>query len=73
MEMIERGLRVTINSDDPAYFGGYIDDNYRALASAFDLSVEQLAVFARNSIEASFIGEGQRRKYLALVEDALAS
>jgi adenosine deaminase len=73
MEMIEQGLCVTINSDDPAYFGGYIDDNYRALAAAFDLAPEQLAVFARNSFEAAFIGDEQRSRYLARIDGAVAS
>jgi adenosine deaminase len=73
MEMIEQGLCVTINSDDPAYFGGYIDDNYRALAAAFDLDPEQLAVFARNSIDASFIDDERRRRYLARIDAVVAS
>lgn len=68
-EMIERRLCVTINSDDPAYFGGYIDDNYRALAKAFDYSVEQLAAFARNSFAAAFIDEERRARYLALLDE----
>ena len=72
MEMIEQGLCVTINSDDPAYFGGYIDDNYRALAAAFDLDEQQLAVFARNSIEAAFIDAEQRERYLAQLDGVLA-
>jgi adenosine deaminase len=71
-EMLAEGLCVTINSDDPAYFGGYIDDNYRALALAFGYDVEQLGVFARNSFEAAFISAEQRRRYLAQLDAALA-
>ncbi len=72
-EMLERGLRVTINSDDPAYFGGYIDDNFRAVADTFGYGTPQLAAFARNSFDAAFIDDGLRRHYLALLDAALAT
>jgi adenosine deaminase len=52
--MLEAGLRVTVNSDDPAYFGGYLHDNYVHAAEALDLSEEQLVTLARNAIEGSF-------------------
>lgn len=52
--MLERGLKVTINSDDPAYFGGYIGENYVAAADALGLTREELEEIARNSFEASF-------------------
>jgi adenosine deaminase len=72
-EMIAQRLCVTINSDDPAYFGGYIDDNYRAIAHAFNFGSEQLAAFARNGIEAAFLDEKRRLRYLAELDLALAS
>jgi adenosine deaminase len=53
-EMLERGLCVTVNSDDPAYFGGYIGDNYAALQSELDMSDEQLQTLAENSLRAAF-------------------
>jgi adenosine deaminase len=53
--LLNQGLCVTVNSDDPAYFGGYLYDNFLAVAQALALSHEQLAQLARNSIEASFI------------------
>ena len=53
--MLERGLLVTVNSDDPAYFGGYVDDNYAALLEHSGLGREQVATLARNSITASFL------------------
>lgn len=59
-QLLEAGVRVTINSDDPAYFGGYIGDNYVATAAALDLSEEQLIQIARNSIEASFVSAARR-------------
>jgi adenosine deaminase len=52
--MLARGLKVTINSDDPAYFGGYVNENYIAVAEALDLTREELEQLARNSFEASF-------------------
>jgi adenosine deaminase len=62
--MLDRGLLVTVNSDDPAYFGGYVADNFQAAGAALDLSREQLLTLARNSFLASFLQEEQRRAYL---------
>ena len=62
--LLDRGVRVTINSDDPAYFGGYIGDNYLAVAKALDLSRADLAQLARNSIEATFLPNGRREQLL---------
>ena len=53
--MLRAGLRATINSDDPAYFGGYIADNYRAAATARGLDRDDLALLARNSFLGSFL------------------
>jgi adenosine deaminase len=53
--MLAQGLRATINSDDPAYFGGYVNDNYRAAARARGLSYNDLATLARNSFLGSFL------------------
>jgi adenosine deaminase len=63
-QMLDRGLLVTVNSDDPAYFGGYVADNFQAAGAALDLSREQLLTLARNSFLASFLQEEQRRAYL---------
>ena len=52
--MLDRGLRVSIHSDDPPYFGGYVNENYIACWKALDLSLEQLAQLARNSFSAAF-------------------
>ena len=52
--MLERGLLVTVNSDDPAYFGGYVDDNLHQCRQALGLSDAELDTLARNSITASF-------------------
>jgi len=53
-EMLARGLRVTINSDDPAYFGGYVVDNFLAVHRALGLSEDEVRRLAENSFEASF-------------------
>lgn len=68
--MLDAGLLVTVNSDDPAYFGGYVGDNYAAVREALALSQEQLRVLARHSFEASFLDddEPRRARYLAEVE-----
>ena len=70
--MLERGLKATVNSDDPSYFGGYINDNYRAIADALDLSIEDLAQLAANSFTGSFQSEDERASLLAEVEAAKA-
>jgi len=63
-KMLDRGLLVTVNSDDPAYFGGYVADNFRDSAAALGLDRDDLLTLARNSFVASFIKEEQRRAYL---------
>jgi adenosine deaminase len=61
--MLDEGLLVTINSDDPAYFGGYVDDNYTAIRRELGLNEQQLATLAANSFEASFINNDQRTQW----------
>jgi adenosine deaminase len=63
-QMLERGLLVTVNSDDPAYFGGYVADNFQASGTALGLNRDQLITLARNSFVASFLQEKQQRAYL---------
>jgi adenosine deaminase len=62
------GVVFTLNSDDPAYFGGYVGDNYVAAQAAFSFSEEELAVIARDSFRSSFIDAGRRDTLLAEVE-----
>ena len=62
--LLDKGLLVTLNSDDPAYFGGYVADNFAATAQALALSREDLITLARNSFEASFLSDGEKRGYL---------
>ena len=61
--MLERGLIVTLNSDDPAYFGGYFDDNLAACIDTFALTDSQVRQLAQNSIDAAFL-DGARRAEL---------
>ncbi len=63
--MLEHGLLVTVNSDDPAYFGGYVNENYAAIQDAIGLTREELVTLARNSFEASFLHSEEK---LALVD-----
>ncbi|MEV5592355.1 adenosine deaminase [Streptomyces sp. NPDC052496] len=66
--MLDAGLLVTVNSDDPAYFGGYADDNFTAVRDALHLDEETLRTLARNSFRASFLDEATREAYLKEVE-----
>ena len=63
--MLEHGLCVTVNSDDPAYFGGYVDENYSAVRRALLLDDDALVKIARHSFEASFLDDGVKAAYLA--------
>ncbi len=67
-EMLRRGIVATINSDDPAYFGGYIGDNFEATETALQLTAEEIVQLARNSFEAAFLDDATRRRYLGEVE-----
>ena len=61
--LLDLGLCVTVNSDDPAYFGGYIAENYLAVATGLSLSKTDIALLAANSIEASFLAEPDKRHW----------
>lgn len=69
--MLAEGLKATVNSDDPAYFGGYIGDNYRAVAAARGLTSADIVTLARNSITGSFLSSDAIARHLARI-DALA-
>ncbi|MFC9222170.1 adenosine deaminase [Streptomyces hygroscopicus] len=66
--MLDAGLLVTVNSDDPAYFGGYVGDNYTAVRDALGLDEATLRTLARNSFEAAFLDEETRAAYLKELE-----
>jgi adenine deaminase len=67
--LLERGVCVTVNSDDPAYFGGYVLENYLAVQRGLGLSQEDLTVLARNSIEASFLKDSAKQRWFAAIDD----
>jgi adenosine deaminase len=62
--MLGEGLCVTVNSDDPAYFGGYVADNYLAVRDGLGFDREDFRTVAENSFRASFLGEGEKKKLL---------
>ncbi|MEO8344330.1 MAG: adenosine deaminase [Betaproteobacteria bacterium] len=66
--LLDRGLRVTINSDDPAYFGGYVLDNYLAAQQALQLNCEDILTLARNSFAASFLPERDKLAWIAKID-----
>jgi adenine deaminase len=70
--MLREGLRVTINSDDPAYFGGYVNDNYRAAAAGRGLTRDDLATLARNSFLGSFLSAEERSAQIERLDHYLA-
>jgi adenosine deaminase len=70
--LLTQGLCVTVNSDDPAYFGGYLQDNFLAVAEALALSHAQLAQLARNSIEASFIDPESKQSWYEKIDRVMS-
>ncbi|MGP9727138.1 adenosine deaminase family protein, partial [Glutamicibacter sp. AOP3-A1-12] len=67
-QMLEAGLKVSIHSDDPAYFGGYMDANFSAITEQFSLTASQLATLARNSFDGSFLEAGEKAARVAEVD-----
>ncbi len=70
--MLDAGLVATVNSDDPAYFGGYVNANYRAVQAALGLGRDDLARLARNSFEAAFLEAEDKRALIARLDAYLA-
>ncbi|KAA0139901.1 adenosine deaminase [Gimesia chilikensis] len=64
-QMLEAGLRVTVNSDDPPYFGGYVNENFTAVLQALDLSRQELIQLARNSFTSAFLLDAEQQKLLS--------
>lgn len=67
--MLDLGIRATVNSDDPAYFGGYVNANFKAIAETLDLSREQLVQLAENSFTGSFLPEADQARHLAAIRN----
>jgi adenosine deaminase len=71
--MLAEGLLVSINSDDPAYFGGYVDDNFAAITAELALTPDQLGVLAENSFTSSFLPEAEKQSLRLEVRKAVAN
>jgi len=69
-KLLREGVAVTINSDDPAYFGGYLTENYLQTADALDLTAEELVTVAENGVRAAFIGPEEKDALLVKIRDA---
>jgi adenosine deaminase len=69
--LLDAGLVVTINSDDPAYFGGYITENYLQTQAALDLSIKEIAEVAMNGFRASFLTDDEKTKHIWKIADLL--
>ena len=72
-KLFRRGVRVTVNSDDPAYFGGYVADNYVAVAPALGFTTADMLQLARNSFLASFLEDDERQIHLDAIDEAAAA
>jgi adenosine deaminase len=70
LKMLEQGVMVTVNSDDPAYFGGYVAENYQALYESLEMTPAQLQQLAINSIKASFLPQDAKNSIILQIESA---
>lgn len=68
LELLSKGVKISIHSDDPAYFGGYVSDNYYAIADKYNLTKDQVVKLARNSFETSWISAEQKAIYIEELE-----
>ena len=71
-QMLDLGLCVTVNSDDPAYFGGYIEENFRALTEALDLDSQDIYKLCRNAFQASFLNPSEKKNFLDDLDDYMS-
>lgn len=67
--MLDKGIKATVNSDDPAYFGGYLNQNFIAIQEALNLSKAEVVLLAKNSFQYSLLEENRKQELLHLVED----
>jgi adenosine deaminase len=71
--MLDLGLCVTVNSDDPAYFGGYVDENLQAVQEGLHVTRDGIYRLAKNSFQASFLDQGEKQRLLSELDDYFAS
>jgi adenine deaminase len=67
LELLEKGVCVTVNSDDPSYFGGYLNDNFNSLASELAMTEMQAVKLVRNAFQASFLSESEKQNYIEML------
>ena len=67
LKLLRQGVLVTVNSDDPAYFGGYVNENYEAICENLDFSKEELKTLASNSFKASFLSDERKKHFIARI------
>lgn len=67
--MLNKGIKATVNSDDPAYFGGYLNQNFIAIQEALQLTKEEIIVLAKNSFQYSLLDENRKNELLNLVDE----
>jgi len=72
-ELLKLGLRVTINSDDPAYFGGYVNENFQESVTALNLSQADVYQLAKNSFTASFLSEREKEFFIKKLDDVISN
>jgi adenosine deaminase len=72
-QLLDRGLCVTVNSDDPSYFGGYIAENFQQAATALHLSQQDIYQLAKNSFHAAFLSDHQKQEYLTELDAFMAA
>ena len=73
VQMLASNLCVSVNSDDPAYFGGYIEENFLALHRAHGLTVKIVVALARNAFDASFLGQAEKDQYLSEIDEFVSA
>jgi len=71
--MMDKGLIVTVNSDDPAYFGGYVNENYRAVSGALSLQRDEIIAIVRNGVQASLMAKSEKDNVLAEIDRVVAA
>ena len=71
LSLLEKGLLVTVNSDDPAYFGGYVGENYLQAQRALNLTVDEIGILAKNSFRASFLSKKDKERHIADIDQMI--
>ena len=72
-KMLDMGIPVTVNSDDPSYFGGYVNENYHAVQQSLGLDLDDIKALARNSYLGSFLSETEQKAALSVFDEFAAS